>query len=138
RCDSGAIVNPTGEALLLHAENEPPSPTAFELFKLLVPKDANGFLDLQAHLSDRMPGPRKFINMMSQDAEDQVEEVIRSTRAKFNLYMGVAERRKATKSTKGNCSWLRAVFIDIDFKQTPEAEARPLLAAFRLPPSVVL
>ena|SRR6266446_412741 len=133
-----AVVRPGGKALLLDDEKQSPAPTAFDFFKLLVPREANGFLDLQAHLSDRTPGPRKFINMMSPDAEDQVEEFIRSTRAKFNLYMGVAERRKATNSTKENCSWLRVMFIDIDFKQTPEEEARLLLAAFSLSPSVAL
>src|SRR2546422_11218867 len=47
-------------------------------------------------------------------------------------------RRKPTNSTKENCSKLRVMFVDIDFKDMPEAEARGLLAAFSLSPSVVL
>jgi len=76
--------------------------------------------------------------MMSLDAENQVEEFIRSAGPTFNLYMGVAERRKATKSTKENCCRLSVMFVDIDFKDTSQAEARVLLAAFSLSPSVVL
>lgn len=38
----------------------------------------------------------------------------------------------------GNCHELRALFVDIDFKMTPEVEARARLDRFLLKPSFVI
>jgi hypothetical protein len=50
-----------------------------------------------------------------------------------DVYVGVATRRDETSGKLENCLTLGAVFSDIDFKTTPEAEARQRLAAFPLP-----
>src|SRR2546425_5001925 len=46
----GPALRQGGKALL---DDESPSPTAFDFFKLLVPQDADGFLVLEAYRSDR-------------------------------------------------------------------------------------
>ena len=55
-----------------------------------------------------------------------------------NLYVGVAARRDATNGKLENCTTLGAVFADVDFKQTLEAEAREALAAFPVPPTMIV
>ncbi len=55
-----------------------------------------------------------------------------------DLYFGVAARRDATSGALGNCSVLGAAFVDLDFKQVPDVEARRRLAACPAPPSVVV
>jgi len=53
-------------------------------------------------------------------------------------YFGMALRCDATSGALDNCSTLSVVFADIDFKHTPEAEARRLLAECPLPPSIIV
>lgn len=55
-----------------------------------------------------------------------------------NLYFGVASRRNATNGTLENCQTLSALFADIDFKTTPEPEARDRLARFPWRPSCII
>jgi hypothetical protein len=55
-----------------------------------------------------------------------------------NLYVGVATRRDHTAGTLENCVSLGALFADIDFKTTPEADAREALAVFPLPPTCIV
>ena len=55
-----------------------------------------------------------------------------------NLYVGVAARKDSTSGKLENCLTLGAVFADIDFKSTPEAEARATLDAFPLRPTMVV
>ncbi|OGA02878.1 MAG: hypothetical protein A3I00_05830 [Betaproteobacteria bacterium RIFCSPLOWO2_02_FULL_64_12] len=55
-----------------------------------------------------------------------------------NVYFGVATRRSAANGTLANCERLPALFADVDFKTSPEDEARRTLAAFPLAPSAVI
>lgn len=55
-----------------------------------------------------------------------------------NVFFGVATRKDASKGTLANCAWLPALFVDIDYKHTPEAEARQRLSSFACPPSAVV
>jgi hypothetical protein len=55
-----------------------------------------------------------------------------------NLYVGVASRRDATGGTLANCERLAVLFADLDFKSRAEGETRAALAAFPLPPSLVV
>jgi hypothetical protein len=55
-----------------------------------------------------------------------------------DVYVGIATRKDATAGTLANCSALPALFADVDFKVTPEAEARETLAAFPLPPTIIV
>jgi hypothetical protein len=49
-----------------------------------------------------------------------------------NVYFGVAARKDSRGGGLKDCSVIRAVFADIDFKDTPEEEARRALDAFPL------
>lgn len=55
-----------------------------------------------------------------------------------DLYMGVATRRDATSGALANCHHLGALWADVDFKRTPEADARARLAGLALPPSAIV
>jgi len=58
--------------------------------------------------------------------------------AGYNLYVGVAKRRDGTSGKKDNLAGLYALFTDVDFATTPEADARRRLAECPLPPSVIV
>jgi len=49
-----------------------------------------------------------------------------------NVYFGVAARRDKSSGRTENCSFIRAVFADIDFKDIPEPEAIIALENFPL------
>jgi hypothetical protein len=55
-----------------------------------------------------------------------------------DLYVGIATRRDVSSGKLENCRHLGALFADIDFKSTPEPEARGRLARFPLAPSAVV
>jgi hypothetical protein len=52
--------------------------------------------------------------------------------------MGVATRRDASSGELKNCQHLGALFVDIDFKRTPEPAARERVARMPLPPSAIV
>jgi hypothetical protein len=58
--------------------------------------------------------------------------------ADADLYFGVATRADATSGEGANCRHLPALFADLDCKGRPLDEARAALAAFALPPSIVI
>ncbi len=55
-----------------------------------------------------------------------------------DVYFGVAVRRDATGGTLQHCTCLGALFVDVDFKVTEEAEARARLARCRPAPSAIV
>src|SRR5262245_49827974 len=55
-----------------------------------------------------------------------------------DVYVGVASRVDSSSGTLENCQHLGALFIDIDFKATPETDARARLERFPLAPSAVV
>src|SRR5687768_7339661 len=55
-----------------------------------------------------------------------------------NTYCGVATRRSPAKGTLENCAELWTLFVDLDFKTLAEPTARDRLAAFPLPPTLVV
>jgi hypothetical protein len=55
-----------------------------------------------------------------------------------DVYVGVATRRNASGGSLANCQHLGALFVDVDFKHTPEAEIRGHLAHALLPPSAIV
>lgn len=58
------------------------------------------------------------------DRRWRLRVVLVGHRAREDLYVSVASRRNAAGGSLGNCHELRALFVDIDFKATLEAEAR--------------
>jgi hypothetical protein len=57
---------------------------------------------------------------------------------RHHVYFAVATRRDASSGKLENCQHLGALFADVDFKQTPEADARDRLARCLLPPTVIV
>jgi len=55
-----------------------------------------------------------------------------------NLYMAIATRADASSGARENCRHLGALYADLDFKATPESEARDRLARLPLRPSAVV
>ena len=53
-------------------------------------------------------------------------------------FFGPATRLDESSGALENCSTLGVLFADIDFKTTPEVEARRLLAECPLPPSIII
>lgn len=72
------------------------------------------------------------------DRRWRLRVVLVGHRAREDLYVGVASQRNAVGGSLGNCHELRALFVDIDFKAIPEAEARGRLDRFLLRPSFVI
>jgi archaellum biogenesis ATPase FlaH len=54
-----------------------------------------------------------------------------------NIYFGVATRA-GHGGTKEHCREIPAIWVDVDFKDTPEAEFEQRLADFKLSPSVIV
>lgn len=55
-----------------------------------------------------------------------------------NIYFGIASRRNAGDGSLENCGLLHVLFVDLDFKDTPGAEARAKLTRFPFTPSIVV
>ena len=55
-----------------------------------------------------------------------------------NLFFGAASRRSSVDGSLENCQHLGALFVDIDFKDIDEADARARLAACPCPPGIVI
>ena len=55
-----------------------------------------------------------------------------------NVFNGIATRKSDESGALPNCGELPALFADIDFKDTPETEARERLANVPLTPSAVV
>src|SRR5262249_35234564 len=55
-----------------------------------------------------------------------------------NIFFGVAKRRDDTSGALENCVQLTTLFVDQDFKTTPESEARRKLAECPWPPSIIV
>lgn len=63
---------------------------------------------------------------------------VRKHRDTQSLYFGVATRRDSSSGRTENCHQLGALFADLDFATGAEPAARAQLAAFPVPPSVVI
>lgn len=60
------------------------------------------------------------------------------THASKNLFFGVAARLTRGDGSLANCAVLHTLFVDADFKTTPESEVRARLERFPLKPSIVV
>jgi hypothetical protein len=60
-----------------------------------------------------------------------IDKFVHRYAGKYDLYFGVAARRKEGSGNASNCGIARALFADVDFKSTPETEARARLEAFK-------
>ena len=112
-------------------------PRAEMLLRLLHPAD-DEFIDLRALSKDRPLITRGV------SARDLAEVYAFASRySDRNIFFGVAPRLSADVRSAAGCGTLRALFVDLDFKDfagftDPEAEARKRLKAFPLAPSAVV
>ena len=101
--------------------------------RALHPADTPGVTELRAITSDTA---RAVFFEQPPDAARLDRLMQRANGA--NLYVGVAKRRDRTSGKKENCAGLYALFVDLDFSTTPEADARKRLAECPLSPSAIV
>lgn len=104
--------------------------TRADFLAALHPHDGPGLIDLRAL-------PSKAQAFIRPGDIEAVERFIRA-HADENLYVGVATRKSPDSGKLENCGLLHVLFIDIDFKDISEAEARVLLERFPFPPSIIV
>lgn len=103
--------------------------TRADFFAALFP-DPDGLIELRAL-------PSKTRDFFKPHDSEGIERFIR-VNAGEDLYFGVATRRTRDSGKRENCSLLHVLFVDIDFKVTPEPEARAKLQRFPLKPSIIV
>lgn len=105
------------------------APSWPDLFSALY-GDTDGLLELRTLPS----GTQEFVRP---DDSAAISTFLRQ-HAKQELYFGVALRKSTKDGTLENCGGLPALFCDLDFKSTSEAEVRAKLDRFPLQPSVIV
>ncbi|HXG86742.1 MAG TPA: hypothetical protein VNJ02_00285 [Vicinamibacterales bacterium] len=116
---------------------------ALEFFETLY-AGQNGVMELRTFDHDRANALRDFIEVNDgKYNHDRVVTFLKATEAlQLGAYYGVALRTAAAlKTRKGDaahCQTLTALFVDADFKHLGEEETRKRIAAFELPPSLVV
>ena len=84
---------------------------------------SDGFRDMRAIRGDQAKASN-FEATRLQAVDDFAEA------HEANIFFGVASRATSTGRDIGACLFLRALFIDLDFKDSSESESRKRLAAF--------
>lgn len=109
--------------------------TAMRLLDLLYGPCA-GLIEVRAKpVHDGHGAPRCFL---AHDDANRLTQFVGDHLHGHHLFFGVATRRDDTNGTLANCVDLPALFCDLDFKHTPEAEARRRLSEFPLAPSAAV
>jgi hypothetical protein len=90
----------------------------------------DGFVELRAL-------PSKSRTFLRPSVRRQLELFV-AAHTSENVYIGVAMRRRPGDGSGENCASLGALFVDLDYKRTPETDARAALARFALKPSIVV
>ena len=82
--------------------------------------------------------PSKECRFWGLDQMRDLGRYLDTARTSEDVYFGVATRRDETSGKLSNCLHLPALFADVDFKRTPEDEARDRLAQCPQPPSAIV
>jgi len=93
-------------------------------------ENCRGFVELRALPSER----RAFFAPTETDA---ITGFLAQHPAQ-DLYFGVATRRDRSSGRLENCCHLGALYVDLDFKTLPEADARERLRRFQFEPTIVV
>ncbi len=104
--------------------------TLSDFLAALYPPESAGPIELRAL-------PSKAQGFFARDDSREIDEFIRAHSAE-NIYFGVSSRRNPGDGSLANCAALHTLFCDIDFKTTPEAQARLNLDRFPLKPSITV
>ena len=102
---------------------------------------SDGVLELRAFSSDKSAPAVAQAFIPPTDAGARAGFIEKYAAQDLDLYFGVATRMEKHGVLKGDlehCHQLPALFTDIDFKVTAEADARKRLSEFWLPPSLVV
>src|SRR5437773_9710282 len=92
-------------------------------------------LDGFANVRTLPPVEQAFVRLQDADA---LEAFVKPRRDRANVYLGVAVRRPVGDGSLANCGHLPALFADLGFKDSSEAEARRQLESFGIRPSIVV
>ncbi|WP_337288620.1 DUF3631 domain-containing protein [Candidatus Methylomirabilis sp.] len=103
--------------------------TLADFFAALFP-DPDGLIELRA-----LPSKRQAFIL---PGDIETAERFLHTHAQENIYFGVATRKDASSGALENCLALHAIFVDMDFKVTPEPQARAKIEGFLLKPSFIV
>jgi hypothetical protein len=90
---------------------------------------AEGLVDLRAIRGTRVS--QAFYSLEDYDGIEAFVDLFED----HDLYFGVSTRRDATSGALENLAMLPALFVDIDFALTPEADVLTRVRDFPLPPS---
>lgn len=96
-----------------------------------------GYRDLRAISTDKSV-VRSFGFAVNGNLSNVEDFVTTYTKEHLNIFVGVAERLHMNGRQLKDCGLLRALFVDLDFKAVSEDAAREALAAFSIPPSMVI
>jgi putative DNA primase/helicase len=112
-----------------------------QLIDVLIPKDAEGFVNLRS-FNDRkkLPPRQTFVKASAPDREDEIKTAVATDLlGGYDTYVGTAERAYES-GTKAACSILRALFVDIDVVKEGRAFKAELekLDAFKPRPNIVI
>jgi hypothetical protein len=107
----------------------PPQRSTLRRFLAGLFQSADGLVDLRAIRGTRVS--QAFYPPEDYDGIEGFVDLFED----HNLYFGVATRKDATSGALENLAMLPALFVDIDFALTPEAEALSRVRDFPLPPS---
>lgn len=123
------------ERFAIQHENEPlPGHVQRHWFVSRLSRPGDGWLELRAiNRNEADHWKRTKRDFVPAGDLDGVEKFVVSFGRDHDLYFAVAARRTRENGRLSNCGVLRAYWADIDFKATPEPEARALLAAFVYP-----
>lgn len=103
---------------------------------LLAALHPSGYRDMRAFFADRRAGAVTTFGFPASNLAGPLEFAERYKER--DIYMGVAPRVDAKSRDADGCISLHALFVDLDYKDSSEAETRERLAKFPLPPSAVV
>src|SRR6185503_2882339 len=103
-----------------------------DFFKALHP---TGYHDLRA--LDNATKTVKTVANYAADDLNGINKFVNTYAKHWDIYTGIATRNASGHKLQ-DCLALHTLFADLDFKETPEQEARARLAEFQLKPSAVV
>jgi hypothetical protein len=119
------------ERRAIQYENDPlPGPVQRHWFLSRLFRTGDGWTELRAILSSEPDLKRRTRRAFVPAGDLEAVESFVRLHGDYDLYVAVAARRSQENGRLANCGVLRAFFVDIDFKTTPETEARERLSRF--------
>jgi len=114
------------------------NPTSLDLFRCLYDGIGIGYIEVRGQTIPEQPGGKlAYREWFEWPGEiEKIPTAIAPHVGKMNLWYGVGLRKERGSGKKKDVALVPALFVDIDFKNTPEEQARKALKEFPLKPSV--